>query len=346
MRTYDYTFLKDKIPATTLHLASIIYDIRAKEKDRINKNPRLFDTLLKKAIRDSIKGSNAIENIYTTDSRLDAIIKGESNPRTHNEAEMIGYRNVLNNIHTYNVSIKFDKKTIISMHEEMMKMTGDSSGGCLKKESNIIVEEVNGKQIPVFIPIAPDKVEEELDALIESFQKAMKDPLINPLLSIPCFILDFLCIHPFDDGNGRISRLLTLLLLYKAGFDIGRFISIENMINEYKNGYYEALQASSRGWHTNSNNYEPFMIFMIKILYECYVKMDKNVFDKIDQKLSKRERVETLLLNAFVPMSKKDIVDQLPDVSEKLIELCVSDMLKAGKIKKIGTYRNARYYRV
>ena len=135
--------------------------------------------------------------------------------------------------------------------------------------------------------------------MLIAFNEANHNPNINPLLLISCFILDFLCVHPFDDGNGRMSRLLTLLLLYKAGFDIGKFISIENMINENKGEYYKALQASSLNWHENKNDYSHFMIYMIQILYECYTKLDENVFSQIDKKMSKSDRIETLLLNAF-----------------------------------------------
>ena len=162
---------------------------------------------------------------------------------------------------------------------------------------------------------------------------------------IPCFILDFLCVHPFDDGNGRMSRLLTLLLLYKRGFDIGRFVSIENMINENKGEYYRTLQESSIDWQNGKNNYEPFMLYMIQILYECYTKLDENVFSQIDKKLSKSERIEALLLNAFIPISKRTIRDQLPDTSEQLIEMVLSKLLKEGKIIKIGSYKDAMYYR-
>ena len=181
--------------------------------------------------------------------------------------------------------------------------------------------------------------------MLIAFNEASHNPNINPLLLIVCFILDFLCVHPFDDGNGRMSRLLTLLLLYKRGFDIGRFVSIENMINENKGEYYRTLQESSIDWQNGKNNYEPFMLYMIQILYECYMKLDENVFSQIDKKLSKSERIEALLLNVFIPISKRTIRDQLPDISEQLIEMVLSKLLKEGKIIKIGSYKDAMYYR-
>jgi Fic family protein len=201
------------------------------------------------------------------------------------------------------------------------------------------------KKNVIFVPAAPKDVEESIDQMLIAFYEANHNPNINPLLLISCFILDFLCVHPFDDGNGRMSRLLTLLLLYKSGFDIGRFISIENMINENKGEYYRTLQESSTNWQDGKNTYEPFMLYMIQILYECYIKLDENVFSQIDKKLSKTERIEKLLLNAFVPISKRTIQDQLPDISEQLIEMVLSKLIKEDKIVKIGSYKDAIYYR-
>ena len=201
------------------------------------------------------------------------------------------------------------------------------------------------KKNVIFVPTAPKDVEESIDQMLIAFYEANHNPNINPLLLISCFILDFLCVHPFDDGNGRMSRLLTLLLLYKSGFDIGRFISIENMINENKGEYYRTLQESSVNWRDGKNTYEPFMLYMIQILYECYTKLDENVFSQIDKKLSKTERIEKLLLNAFVPISKRSIQDQLPDISEQLIEMVLSKLIKEDKIVKIGSYKDAMYYR-
>lgn len=345
MRSFDYSFLEDKVPARLLNLTAIIYDIKGKESVRLNESPKLFEKLRKKAIRDSIKGSNAIENIRTTEKRIDEIASGDDNALTHPEQEIIGYRNALNDIHSFRERIIFDKTSILSLHKQLLDVTKSENRGQFKKEPNFISEKRNGRIFVVFVPTPPKDVEESVDQMLLAFQEASHNPSINPLLLISCFILDFLCVHPFDDGNGRMSRLLTLLLLYKFGFDIGRFISIENMIHENKGEYYRTLQESSRGWHENQNDYEPFMLYMIQILYECYLKLDENVFAQIDKKRSKSDRVETLLLNAFVPISKRAIQEQLPDVSEALIEVTLSKLVSQGKIMKIGTYKDAKYYR-
>ena len=307
VRKFDYSFLKDKVSGKIVSLLSVVYDIKGKESVRLNSSPSLFKKLKAKAIRDSIKASNAIENIHTTEKRIDDIAKGDNNAFTHPEKEIIGYRNVL--------------------------------------KPNIISERKNGRSVPIFIPTLPKDVKDSIGQALLAYGEAIHDPEINPLLLIPSFVLDFLCIHPFDDGNGRMSRLLTLLLLYKSGFDVGRFVSIEKVINDTKGEYYDALYESSKDWHDNKNDYSPFILYMIKVLYRCYKLLDENVFAQIDKKLNKSQRVEQLLLNAFVPLKKQEIMEQLPDVSENLIEAVLAKLLKEDKIYKIGSFKGAMYYR-
>jgi Fic family protein len=214
-----------------------------------------------------------------------------------------------------------------------------------KTEPNYITETVNGVRQVRFVAVAPKDTELAVEQLLLAYYEASHDPEIHPLLLIPCVVLDFLCIHPFDDGNGRISRLLTLILLYKSGFDIGRFISIENTINENKDEYYASLHESSFNWHEGKNDYSSFIKYMMQILYLCYTKLDENAFSAIDTKSNKGERIETIVKNAFVPISKKKICELLPDVSEKMIETVLGRLVKEGTIVKIGSYKNATYYR-
>lgn len=345
VRKFDYSFLKDKIPGKIVSLLSIVYDIKGKENARLISTPALFNKLKKKAIRDSIKASNAIENIHTTEKRIDDIASGDNFAYTHPEKEIIGYRNALNNIHTFNETIIFDEASILALHKQLLDVAEVGGRGHYKKEPNVISEKINGRSHVIFIPTSPKDVKESMEQALLAYNEAIHDPEISPLLLIPCFVLDFLCIHPFDDGNGRMSRLLTLLLLYKSGFDIGRFISIEKVINDTKGDYYEALYKSSIGWHENQNDYVPFMLYMIQVLYRCYKLLDENVFNQIDKKLNKSQRIEQVLLNTFVPLKKQQILEQLPDVSENLVETILSKLIKEEKIIKIGSYKDAMYYR-
>lgn len=345
MRKYDYSFLKNDISSSYLNLAAIIYDIKGKESARINNEPSLFNKLYKKALVDSVKGSNAIENIVTSDSKIDTLINKNEKPITHDEKQIVGYKNVLQEIHLNHDLIKLDCVTLKSFHKQMLDLSESQNRGLFKKDPNTIIETVNGKRKIRFIPVLPNEVTESLEQMFLAYEDAYNDYEINKLLLIPCVVLDFLCIHPFDDGNGRISRLLTLLLYYKAGFDIGKYISIEKTINDSKEEYYEALKESSIGWHENKNNYFPFIKYMIQVLYLCYKKLDENIFSLLNKKMTKADRIEYLLLNAYVPISKSFIINELPDISVKTIELTLSKLLNENKIIKIGSYKDAKYYR-
>ena len=176
--------------------------------------------------------------------------------------------------------------------------------------------------------------------------EARNDANINQLLLIPCVILDFLCIHPFRDGNGRMSRLLSLLLLYKNGYDVGKYVSFEEQINNYKAFYYDALQRSSAGWETNENDYSPFIENFLSMLYMCYKELDKRFAVANGKKITKKARVEATVLNSLTPLSKADICKILPDVSPTTVESVLGAMVKAGTIQRIGSFRDARYIKV
>ena len=227
----------------------------------------------------------------------------------------------------------------------MMEEATDPSGaGQYKSHDNLIMEyHPDGTRHVRFKPVSAQETPYAMEQMLLAFYDARQNSDISDLLLIPCFIVDFLCIHPYLDGNGRVSRLLTVLLLYMAGYDIVRYISIEGQINKYKESYYNALEESSVGWHENNNDYTPFMVNFMQILYRCYKELDDSFMDISLKKAKKYERVEAILLNAFVPVSKSDIQDKVPDISVKTIELVLSKMLKEDKIIKIGSYRDARY---
>jgi Fic family protein len=220
----------------------------------------------------------------------------------------------------------------------------ETGGGKYKTSDNVILEiDRDGNRKIRFTPTKATETQEAMQQLIYAFIEANNDSGINKLLLIPCFILDFLCIHPFSDGNGRMSRLLSLLLLYKAGFDAGKYISFEEQINKNKNSYYEALRKSSDNWERNTNDYLPFIENFIFTLLICYKELDKRFAVINSKKVSKRERIEQTILNSLLPLGKQEINYILPDVSATTIEIVVSQMLKQGKIKKIGTFKNAKY---
>ena len=317
MHRFDYSFLKSVIPGNIVGLSDVISDLRSKEEFRKIQYTDAFETLRQKAVIESVKGSNAIEGIVTTDERIQDIVDGAS-PATHDEMEISGYKDALNLIHTEYKNMDIDEKTILRFHQ-------------------MIVGQVR------FKPVSATSTPKAMQQLVLAYYDARQDSEIPKLLLIPCFILDFLCIHPFSDGNGRISRLLTVLLLYLSGYDIVRYISFEGLVNTYKDSYYNTLKQSSDLWHENKNDYVPFMVNFMQLLYKSYKTLDESFTEISLKKAKKSERVECILANAIVPISKKEILEKVPDISVKTVELVLSKMLKNNSIKKIGTYKDARY---
>lgn len=345
MRKYDYSFLKKDIPGNIVGLTEIIADLRSKEEFRKLQYADTFESLQKKAIIESVKGSNAIEGIVTTDSRIRDIVAGAT-PVTHDELEISGYKDALNLIHTEHDNLDIEEDTICMFHKMIEEHTNSDTAGRYKKNNNYILEySPDGTRRVRFKSVSANETKSAMEQMILSFYDARQDSEISPLLLIPCFVVDFLCIHPFGDGNGRVSRLLTVLLLYSFGYDIVRYISFEGQVNKYKESYYSALEQSSVSWHEGTNDYVPFIINFLQILYRCFKDLDESFMEISLKKAKKSERVESILLSAIVPVSKQDIIEKLPDVSVKTIELVLGKMVRENRITKIGTYKDARYMR-
>lgn len=343
MKRFDYSFLKNGIPGNIVGTIGIISDLNAKNQIRKMQYEQAFEELRKKAIIASVKGSNEIEGIVTTEERIKDLIEGAT-PVTHDEKEILGYKDALNLIHTEHQNLDVSRDVILMFHRMMEENVNPIEAGSFKSRDNLIMEYMpDGSRRVRFNPVKANETEKAIEQLLLAYYDARQDMEIPVLFLIPCFIVDFLCIHPFLDGNGRVSRLLTVLMLYIAGYDIGKYISVENQINEYKESYYAALEQASDGWHENKNDYIPFIVNFLQILYKCFKELDESFMDISLKKAKKSERVEAVLMGAVVPISKADIEDKLPDVSVKTIELVLNRMLKDAKIEKIGSYRNARY---
>ena len=342
MRKYDYSFIKNIGQGQLIRLSNIISEISTKENIQKKENKKAYDALVQQSIIESMKGSNAIENIVTTDSRIKELASGSS-PITHDEKEILGYRNALNIIHEENTNIDVSERTIKLLHKTMEELNSKDAGEYKVFDNDISEIHPDGSRTTRFVTVPADEVGIHINQMLCAYSDAEKDIDIHPLILMSCFIVDFLCIHPFRDGNGRISRLLTLLIIYKCGYDVGKYISIEAKINEYKSEYYDALQKSSLGWHENKNDYVPFIIFMFQIIYSCYKQLNENFMGIVSKKVSKSQRIEYLINNSLVPISKKQISERLPDISMKTIELGLSKLLKENKIVKIGTFKDARY---
>lgn len=345
MKRFDYSFLDNGLlPTKLINLISVIYSLNTSSNIRKDEFEKIFTELEKIAKIQSVKSSNAIEGIITSDERIVEIVNQSSKPLNHNEAEIAGYRDALNMIHLEYNNLDFTEETILKLHEMMMNYTAYEYSGKYKVNNNYIIEEdKEGNKKVRFTPVCAKETPTAMKQLTLAYMEARNNPNINQLLLIPCVILDFLCIHPFSDGNGRISRLLSLLLLYKNGFDAGKYVSFEEQINNMKGYYYETLGESSKDWHENKNDYVPFIENFLSNLYMCYKELDKRFNVVNSKKITKASRIEATVLNSVIPISKAEICKILPDVSPTTVEAILGKMIKENKIIRIGTARNSRY---
>lgn len=349
MHKFSYDFLlKNTINVDLFSLSNIITDLKSKIEFKKNTNKSLFISLESIAIKESVEGSNAIEGIFTTEKRIKEIIENNSEPLSHSEEEIAGYHDAIKFVTDNYKNLSFNEETIKHIHLLLVERhKGYKQGGMYKTEDNVIAEKYPDGTIKrvIFNPVPASETDQAMKELCLAYQVARDDYSIPTLLLIPCVIVDFLSIHPFADGNGRVSRLLTLLLLYKEGYDIGKFISFENKINEYKASYYQAIESSQYKWHDNEGSYTYFINFTFQILYECYKEINRRFIVTKNGKNTKRNRIEAVVLDSIVPISKAEISELLPDVSITTIEAVLARLLEKNLIIKIGTFKNAKYYK-
>lgn len=292
----------------------------------------------------STEASNKIEGIYTSDERIKKIVLDKTIPRNRSEQEIAGYRDVLATIHENYDYIPLKPGMILQLHRDLYKYSGSSIGGSYKNSDNVIAEEdAQGNQFIRFEPVPAWETPEAMETACAAYNNALRDPDADPLLLIPMFILDFLCIHPFNDGNGRMSRLLTLLLLYRAGYSVGKYISIEKIIEQSKDTYYEALQNSSNNWHEGTNDYAPFVQYMLGVLVSAHRDFSSRVQVLSTKSLSKPDRIRGIIRGTLGRITKAELIAQCPDISEVTVQRALADMLKNGEIIKISGGRYTSY---
>lgn len=267
---HEFDFInrpKELLTPEVVALLTRLHECRGRQELFIEAEPDVLTALLEVAKIQSTDASNRIEGIYTSDERLKAIVQEKVQPRNRNEEEISGYRDVLATIHESYEHITPRPNSILQLHRDLYSFSSSAVGGVYKNSDNIIAEKhADGTETVRFRPVPAFQTADAMLNLCTRYNDAIKAATYNPLILMPIFILDFLCIHPFNDGNGRMSRLLTLLLLYRAGFIVGKYISIEMLIEKSKDSYYEALQASSQDWHEDRNNYLPFLKYMLGVM--------------------------------------------------------------------------------
>ncbi len=345
MRTPNYKaeYRKLLTPEVVSYLAKI-HEMKGQQSLFVEAQKDALAELLEIAKIQSTEASNRIEGIITTDDRLKKIVLNKTTPKGRSEREIAGYRDVLNTVHENYDYIPVRPGMILQLHRDLYKFSNTSIGGSFKNSDNVIAEELpDGTKRVRFQPVPAWETPEAVDALCNALQEALSDPELDPLLLIPVFILDFLCIHPFNDGNGRMSRLLTLLLLYRSGYFVGRYISIERLIADSKESYYDALQASSEGWHEGQNDNLPFVRYMLGVIIAAYREFAARADILVAKGLSKPDRVRETIRNTTGQITKAEIMQQCPDVSQKTVERALTELMNNQEILKIGGGRYTSY---
>ena len=345
MREFNYDNIYSKLLTPDIvALLGQIHEFKGEQTLFIEAQSDTLTQLVEIAKIQSTEASNKIEGIFTSDDRLKMLVRDKTTPKTRSEEEIAGYRDVLTTIHESHDYIPVRPSIILQLHRDLYKFSGKTIGGKYKDADNVIGEEgTDGKKYVRFYHVHAWETPEAMERLCDAYDHALKNPNYDPLLLIPVFVLDFLCIHPFGDGNGRMSRLLTLLLLYRAGYIVGKYISIEKLIEQSKATYYETLNASDRGWHDCENDYVPFVRYLLGVILAAYREFSSRVQTLTLSGMSKSERIEARMKDTLGKITKTEIMAKCPDISQVTVQRTLNDLLKNGKIIKISGGRYTAY---
>lgn len=347
MRTFNYSIIKNqKWDSETLGLIAAIYKECGKQELYLKQRPDELEKLVEIAKIHSTEASNAIEGIVTTNTRIKQLVEEKTAPRNRDEQEIAGYRDVLSIIHASYDVIPLSKNYILQLHKIMYSHMHNPMAGQTKNVQNYISATFpDGHSKILFTPLAPFETPEALDRICEEYNKVIGNMELEPLIAIPIFIHDFLCIHPFNDGNGRMSRLLTTLLLYRSGFYVGKYISLEAKIAKNKDLYYAALSRAQHGWHEGTEDVVPFIKYLLGTILASYKDFGDR-FAIVEEKLPAIEIVRKASLNIIGRFMKQDIREQCPSLSLSSVEGALRKMVAAGELKREGAGKATRYIRL
>ena len=349
MRSFDYTGLADRSwPSDIVSLIARIHECKGRQDMFVRQKPVELDRLVEIARIQSTEASNKIEGIVTTSTRMKQLFEEKTAPRNRDEDEIMGYRDMLNTIHESNEYIPVRPSYILQLHRDLLRRAGASYGGSFKNVQNYINEtRPDGTSFTRFTPVAPYETPLAVNALCEAYEQAHAKEQIDALILIPCFIVDFLCIHPFNDGNGRMSRLLTLLLLYKNGYSVGKYISIEKQIEKTKDRYYDALETADTGWHEEKNDPTPFIRYMLTVILACYTEFEDRVglMSKAGAASSAYDIVKRYVTDKVGKFTGADVVAHCPSIGRSSALAALKRLMEEGVILRYGTGRSTFYIR-
>lgn len=347
MRSFNYTEIKNQMwDSEVLSLVAAIYKEAGKQEMYLKQRPDELEKLVEIAKVQSTEASNAIEGIVTTNTRIKQLVEEKTTPRNRDEQEIAGYRDVLNVIHESFDVIPVSQSYILQLHKMLYGHMNNPMAGKTKTVQNYISAAYpDGYVETLFTPMAPYETPEALDRICEEYNRVIGNMEVEPLIATPIFIHDFLCIHPFNDGNGRMSRLLTTLLLYRSGFYVGKYISLEAKIAQNKDLYYEALGQAQIGWHDGTEDAVPFIKYLLGTVLAAYKDFEDR-FALVETKLSALETVKRASMNKIGRFTKQDIRELCPSLSISSIEGALRKLVAAGELKREGAGKSTCYYRL
>ena len=347
MRPFNYSAIKNqKWVSEILGYIAAIYKEAGKQELYLKQRPDELEKLVEIAKIQSTEASNAIEGIVTTNTRIKQLVEEKTTPRNRDEQEIAGYRDVLSIIHESFDAIPLSRNYILQLHKIMYSHMNNPMAGQTKNVQNYISATYpDGHTEIIFTPLAPFETPEALDKICEEYNKVIGNMELEPLIAIPIFIHDFLCVHPFNDGNGRMSRLLTTLLLYRCGFYVGKYISLEAKIAKNKDLYYDALNRSQHGWHEGTEDVVPFIKYLLSTILAAYKDFGDR-FAIVEEKLPAIDMVRKATLNKIGRFTKQDIREQCPSLSLSSVEGALRKMVAAGELKREGAGKSTCYIRL
>lgn len=347
MRSFNYSKIKEqKWDSEILGLIAAIYKEAGKQELYLKQQPEKLEKLVEIAKVQSTESSNAIEGIVTTNTRIKQLVEEKTIPRNRNEQEIAGYRDVLNVIHESFDSIPITQNYILQIHKMLYSHMNNPVAGRTKSVQNYISASFpDGHTEVLFIPLSPFETPDALDKICEEFNRVIGNMEVEPLIAIPIFIHDFLCIHPFNDGNGRMSRLLTTLLLYRSGFYVGKYISLEAKIAKNKDLYYDALKEAQTGWHEGTEDVVPFIKYLLGAILAAYKDFEER-FLLIEDKLPVLEIVRKATKIKIGRFTKQDVRELCPSLSVSAIEGGLRKLVEAEELKREGKGKSICYYRL
>lgn len=344
MRDFNYSLLSNvQWDNEIVSLIAQIHEFKGRQELYLKQRPAELEKLVELAKLQSTESSNKIEGIVTTTTRIRELIAEKTTPRNRDEKEIAGYRDVLSLIHERYEYIPITPSVILQLHRDLYKYAGRTIGGKYKTAQNYIsAKTADGKEYILFTPMEPYETPDAIESICENYNRAVDEGIVDVLLLISVFIKDFLCIHPFNDGNGRMSRLLTTLLLYQSGYVVGRYISLEHIIEKTKDTYYDVLQDTSEGWHGGKNEYGAFVKYLLGVVLSAYRDFESRV-DLFSEKLTSYELVKRAVDNKIGDFTKSEILELCPGIRSSSVEAALKRLVEEGYLNRTGQARATRY---